>query len=222
MKRTFGRLYAPDVRDMRYLIKPDVRKAAAINFRFWYPGPALCQGSQPACVGYSTWKWLYGGPIKNRIMPFSPYQLYLEAQKWDEWPGEGYDGTSVRGAFKFLENSGYVSEYQWAFNIGSVLAYVLTTGPIVMGTDWYTGMMDPGSGMYVKPTGVVEGGHAYLFCGVNRMKKNPDGSLGALRILNSWGSSWGAKGRAWITFQDAAFLMAQPQAEACIAVEVKK
>ena len=222
MKRTFGRLYFPDVRDMGHLMKPDVRKAATINSRFWYPGLALNQGSQPACVGYSSWKWLYGGPVKNRAMPFNALELYFEAQKWDEWPGENYDGTSVRGAFKYLKNSGYVGEYQWAFNVGSVLAYVLTTGPIVMGTNWFTGMMDPDSHMYVKTTGVVEGGHAYLFCGANRLRRNSDGTTGAFRILNSWGSSWGAKGRAWISLQDAAFLMAQPQAEACIAIEVKK
>jgi len=220
--RSFGRLYKPDVRDKKYLLRPDTARAMMINQRFWYPGAALDQGAEPACVGYSTWKWLYGGPVKNRAMSFTPYRLYKEAQKWDEWPNEDYDGTSVRGVFKFLQHEGFVSEYQWAFNLDTVIAYVLTVSPIVMGTNWYTDMMDPDSNMYVKPTGVVEGGHAYLFCGINKLRKNPDGSVGAFRILNSWGQSWGAKGRAWITFKDVQYLLSQADSEACTATEVKK
>jgi hypothetical protein len=222
MKRTFGRLWQKDDRDRRFLLVPDRRLALTRNFRFWYPGAALDQGAQPACVGYSSWKWLYSGPVKNRKMPFTALQLYKEAQKWDEWPGENYDGTSVRGAFKFLAHEGYVSEYRWAFDVQTILDYVLTVGPIVMGTSWYSGMMDPDRNMYVKVAGIVEGGHAYLFVGANRYRKNPDGTVGAFRILNSWGSSWGAKGRAWIGFDDVGKLMAEPDSEACAATEITK
>ena len=220
--KAFGRLYKADEMDKKYLLRPDMARATAINQRFWYLGVALDQGAEPACVGYSTWKWLYGGPVKNRALPFSPFQLYKEAQKWDEWPGDLYDGTSVRGAFKFLQNQGYVGSYNWAFDVNAVANYVLTVGPIVMGTDWLTGMMEPDQNMYIKATGIVEGGHAYLFCGLNRRRKNPDSSVGAFRILNSWGPYWGAKGRAWITFNDVANLLARADAEACAAVERAK
>jgi C1A family cysteine protease len=51
------------------------------------------------------------------------------------------------------------------------------------------------------------GGHAYLICGANREMRCPDGTLGALRMQNSWGQSWGDGGQAWISYMDAATLL---------------
>jgi len=221
-KRVFGRLYEPDVRDANFPIRPKMSVARTINFKYWYPGVPLDQGSEPACVGYASWKWLYSRPVSNRSMPFMPYELYKEAQKWDEWSGEQYEGTSIRGAFKFLKNEGYVSEYQWGFDIETVLAYVLLTGPIVFGTTWFSDMSDPDSNNYLHVSGDKLGGHAYMLVGANRKRKNPDGTVGAFRMLNSWGSSWGSNGRSWLSFTDVEKLLGYNNTEACVAVELKK
>lgn len=61
------------------------------------------QGSEGACVGFSVSRmatWL------NRKRYDAPW-LYHKAQKVDEWPGEDYDGTSVRAGLNVLKNDGH-------------------------------------------------------------------------------------------------------------------
>lgn len=73
---------------------------------------------------------------------------------------------------------------------------------------------------YIAPTGPDEGGHAWLIIGANRNRGNPDRTKGAIRMINSWGDSWGSqRGRAWITFRDLDKLI-QDDGEACVASEV--
>ena len=58
-----------------------------------------------------------------------------------------------------------------------------------------TGMMDVDSGGYIHATGSNEGGHCYLYLGVDIEKQ-------AFIIHNSWGKEWGRNGRAFISFDD--------------------
>jgi C1A family cysteine protease len=106
-----------------------------------------------------------------------------------------------------------VSGYRWAVSVDGILNHVLTTGPVVMGTDWYYGMLDTDRKGFVEPTGSSVGGHAWLIVGANRSK--------GFQAHNSWGSSWGtAKGRFWITFQHMEPLL-DNWGEAAVAVENK-
>ena len=41
-------------------------------------------------------------------------QLFGHSQKLDEWAGENYDGTSVRGAAKYLQKNKKIGNYYWA------------------------------------------------------------------------------------------------------------
>lgn len=142
------------------------------------------------------------------------------AKKIDEWDGEDYEGTSVRALFKVLKAKEYIEAYEWAFTHELVLRQVLTTGPVVMGTNWYHGMHTPDFKNYIWPTGELVGGHAWLLIGAYRNKKNPDGTVGAFRMINSWARDWGQKGRAWLTFKTLNQLIKQ-DGEACVAVEKK-
>ena len=210
-KVAFGRLYKRDDRDLDFLIQPDIEKAAGINSRYWYVGPALNQGSTPQCVAFAGYKWLTAGPVRNTKMPFTPAQLYKSCQQNDEWPGENYDGTSVRGLFKFLNKSGYVPGYRWAPEVDILVAHILTSGPLVVGTNWYGGMMKPDAKGFIHPTGSLEGGHGWCVFGVNKKLKK-------LVMINSWGD-WGNHGRAWITFDEFDYLL-QKDGEACTATEL--
>jgi C1A family cysteine protease len=92
---------------------------------------------------------------------------------------------------------------------------------MVLGTSWHWNMFDPDSSGYLRLGGGNAGGHAYLAVAVNRNRINPDRSDGgSIRILNSWGESWGQKGRAWITMADMATLL-EDDGEAAMGVEIR-
>jgi hypothetical protein len=63
------------------------------------------QGQEGACVGFSCSRMM---TLLNRKRYVAPW-LYGEAQKIDEWPGEDYDGTSVRAACDVLRSVGHVA-----------------------------------------------------------------------------------------------------------------
>lgn len=221
-KAWFGRRVAKDENDKKYLVKPDRRAAAEVRKRMWRWGlPLLDQGPTPRCVGFSAYELLRCSPIRNKPSSyFTPAKIYNGAQQNDEWPGEDYEGSSVRGAMKFLHKEGFISEYKWAFDAETLLNYVLTCGPMNVGTNWYEKMDDVDSHGYIWPEGGEPAGHAWLIIGVDRDAKNPDGTQGRATMLNSWGK-WGIKGtgRAHLTFESIAKLIAE-DGEAAVATEV--
>jgi len=210
-KRKFGRLYYPDKRDLKFLMKPDLKKASKIEYRYHYVGDPLDQGESPRCVGFSGYKYLTAGPVRNTKLPFTAGGLYKLAQENDEWEGTNYEGTSVRGLFKYLNKAGYIQRYEWAFDVEVIAAHILTVGPVVVGTNWFEGMEKPDSKEVLEVSGGILGGHAYVLCGCNRKKK-------LFRMINSWGK-WGSNGKAWIRFEDFKKLI-EDEGEACVATEI--
>ncbi len=204
-----GRRFALDPRDAQYRLEP--KKAVGIDTRTWAAPPILDQLDTSECVGHAARSWLTAGPFVNKNGP-DQHEIYREARKVDEWPGESYDGTSVRGAFKVLKARGFVSEYRWATTVDDILNHILTTGPVVMGTDWFMEMMTTDRNGFIQPSGSSVGGHAWLIIGANRSK--------GFRMVNSWGRGWGESGRAWLKIDHLVPLLAQ-DGEAAVAVEVK-
>jgi C1A family cysteine protease len=221
-KARFGRLIAKDSRDRQYMLP---RRVSTRTFRFWNVPAVLDQGSTPQCVAYSSTAWLLAGPVPNTQLgaPHGAFaeKLYRECQTVDEWPGEDYDGTSVRAAFKIFKQRGYVPAYNWATDAEIVAQHILEVGPVVAGTWWKGGMMDPDDEGFIHATGGNAGGHAWLLVGFNRNKYSTKGTpLGpCFRMQNSWGRGWGQSGRAWITLPDLQSLIAE-DGEACTATEV--
>jgi hypothetical protein len=90
------------------------------------------QGSEGACVGFSESRMM---SLLNRTKYDAPW-LYHTAQKNDEWPGENYDGTSVRAGLEVLRTWGHcrvaygktyppdanagISVYRWATSVQDV------------------------------------------------------------------------------------------------------
>lgn len=219
IEKGLGRLPAIDHRDKRFLVKPPPATAIDRTSRHWITAKALNQGNYPHCVAYAGTQFLLSAPVKN--LPYkTPADLYAECQANDEWEGNDYDGTSIRALFKVLQSHGYISRYEWAFDLDTVVRQVLAKSPCVFGTTWYSGMNQTDRFGFVRAKGQVVGGHAYMVSGVNLKKKCPDGSLGALRCINSWSQLWGEKGKFWLSFSDARILISD-FGEACVADELK-
>lgn len=210
----FGRLKSRDPQDHNYPLRALVNLEEPTRTRPWSAPDPLDQGPTSACTGFSAAHFLAAAPHRHPLTYEAGQQFYTWARKNDEWPGEDYEGSSVRGAMKGLERAGLIrGGYLWAFTAETVRDYVLRYGPVVTGTDWYLDMMEPDSKARIHPTGPMEGGHAWLILGYSADRD-------AFRMQNSWGIEWGTRGRAWIGFDEYQMLLEADGGEACSPVEV--
>ena len=213
-----GRTYKPDERDGNYLIENHLLTSKPTNkltSRYWdNNGWWGDQKNTPHCVGFSWAHWLEDGPVgQSGVAPIiQPKVIYENAQKLDEWSGENYDGTSVRGGVKYLQKMGKVKNYYWGYNLQTLIDTVLNVGPVVVGTNWYNSMFYPDRNGLIKIGGGLAGGHAYVINGVDTKKR-------LFRLKNSWGKSWGQYGSAYISFNDMERLIKE-YGEICFATEI--
>src|SRR5215207_8347274 len=77
------------------------------------------------------------------------------------------------------------------------------TGPVMMGSNWYSGMFRPDANGFLVTTGYVAGGHEYLLNGKVQYED------GWVEMDNSWGADWGDGGRAKLDFQVLERLLAE-------------
>ncbi|MDN3557432.1 C1 family peptidase [Halomonas maura] len=101
------RFYTPSLRPLREAITPPQDLYI------------LDQGQQGACTGFglaATINLLYR--FQRQDHKVSPRMLYELARRYDEWPGEDYEGSSCRGAIKGWRNSGVCLEQLAPFRQG--------------------------------------------------------------------------------------------------------
>jgi len=204
--RTYGREYVADTRDRHYRLRT---RRTTRKYRYWRCGQVTDQGAAPNCVGHAWANWLAASPVRQR--PIAPDGIYTLAQYHDEWEGQDYEGTSVRGAAKVLTITGHISEYRWEWRLTPAIEYLLVSGPLVLGVNWYEGMEEPDLKGVIHADGRLLGGHAVLCYGANC-------STQLVSIRNSWGRGWGDNGNCRISFADLDQLLSE-DGECCAAVE---
>jgi hypothetical protein len=83
--------------------------------------PILDQGTEGACTGFGLATVVhYLLRTRNVIRDedeVSPRMLYSMAQRYDEWPGEKYSGSSARGAMKGWHKHGVCSRRNWVYDV---------------------------------------------------------------------------------------------------------
>lgn len=215
MEKGLGRLHSPDERDARYPLKQMLARMPEEKptKKYWYLhyNHIGDQTWTSECVGYSWNHFLKTAPLRTFNGPL-PTIIYQEAQRRDEWPGEDYDGTSVRAGVEYLQELGHIASYVWTYHVDELKDYILTQGPVIMGSLWFDTMFETDASGYVTPKGGEEvGGHAYLCAGYSTIRR-------AFRFINSWGREWGQGGRFWLTEDDVQALLDR-EGEACAAVE---
>jgi hypothetical protein len=197
----------------------EVLEAPTYRSQAWDIDVWLDQGYDGACVGFAWTHELIAVPVEVRNLneKFAKETVYWEAQKIDPWPGGSYpgadpfyEGTSVLAGVKVCHQLGYFSEYRWAFGLDDLRLTLGNYGPVVIGINWYTGMLDTDAAGFVHPTGRVEGGHAILVTEVNEEED-------WFRLHNSWGSDWGIEGDCKLSFADMTRLLYE-YGEACVPV----
>ena len=86
-------------------------------------GLVLDQGKEGACTGfglagvvnYLLWIRYVHSAGKGTFARVSSRMLYELAKRYDEWPGQDYEGSSCRGALKGWHKHGVCSEALWPY-----------------------------------------------------------------------------------------------------------
>jgi hypothetical protein len=209
----------PDLRDWIY--EPALIQ---LKKRLDYPGDLkiLNQFSSGACTGFAlaaAINLLYSRYQKDTRV--SPRMIYEMAKRNDEWPGEDYDGSSLRGAIKGWRNMGVCREDYWPFRMSrkgeltvsrakearnhTVGAYyrlkpeishyhaaLNEAGVIVVSSRVHSGWDAPPNGR-IKKQDKVDGGHAFAVVGYDDK---------GFWLQNSWTEGWGLNGMAHWTYED--------------------
>ncbi len=188
----------PDERDMRFplgqLMGAQVTHPIS---KAWLPGRVLDQGPTSSCVGHACWQLEAGEPVVLDPPPLSPFDIYGEARKIDEWKdNDDVDaGTSVRAGLNVLKNHGVIQSYYWAESAEQCLEYLLKFGPLVFGTEWTNDMFSPDGKGVIRPTGKSAGGHAWFAYAGQWQEKFITG-------LTSWGADFGKGGSFKLSLHD--------------------
>ena len=86
-----------------------------------YRVPVLNQGIEGACTGFGLSTVANYLLRKRKVVPdptpVSPRMLYEMARRYDEWPGENYNGSSARGAMKGWHKHGVCSNAFWPYSV---------------------------------------------------------------------------------------------------------
>lgn len=187
--------------------------------------PVLDQGREGACTGYGL------ATVVNYLLrslnseheadEVSAKMLYVMAKRYDEWPGEDYEGSSARGAMKGWHKHGVCASRLWlddnrklddvnaadALNrplgayfrvnhkdLVSMHSAIAETGILYATCRVHEGWMKVKTGdKEISYSTNVVGGHAFAIVGYDRE---------GFWIQNSWGEDWGSRGLARLGYAD--------------------
>lgn len=192
--------------------------------------PVLDQGQEGACTGYALAAVVHFLLGRRSIEPdrqqVSPRMLYEMARRYDEWPGENYDGSSARGAMKGWHKHGVCADDDWPSRptkkekvVGMSEARVAAARRRPLGAYFRVNHLD----LVAMHSAIAEVGILYATASVhdgwNKVGRDGvirrEGSLlggHAFAIVaydeegfwlqNSWGRDWGGRGFARISYDD--------------------
>lgn len=210
-----GRHIVHDSRSLRYRYLPrkEPRLLSSIRHQMHIPildqldvGSCTGHAITAACGGEAFWpitQQKFPQPLNAATAHAFAEDVYGKATELDPWPGTwrpedtGSDGLSVA---KAMQGLGMISGYQHATSLTAALN-ALAERPVIVGTDWLSGMYDPAADGKIVATGTVEGGHEYCLDELDVARQR-------VWIRQSWSEQWGLQGRAWMSWADLGKLLA--------------
>lgn len=137
---------------------------------------------------------------------------YPALTRMDDVPGAyppddtGSDGLSFA---KYAVSKGWIKgPYRHAMGIDDAVD-ALMGQPLMTGTPWLEQMDDPDDAGLVTVGGQIRGGHEYSVVGYRRRGTVADYSQDRVYCVNSWGVTWGRRGRFFMRVSDWAKLLEQ-------------
>jgi hypothetical protein len=204
-------------------VEPPAPQPAVLQ-KDWNLTLQLDQSDTPHCVAFASSAWGNAEPTMDAFDNAYAHGFYYEIKRdvdgepEDHVPVDQQQGTYVRSGAKGMKNRGRIAAYFFAdpgdAGIAQIKEWLLNHGPIIMGTDWLSGMFRVDANGYLSVTGSLEGGHAWLIYGY-------DATLDEYHCDNSWGLSWGMNGRFKLKGAEFRKLYSRPGTEACAATEVE-
>jgi hypothetical protein len=198
-------------------------------------GPIMNQGNCGSCVAFSTVATLEAQISINAGIPwlrpsFSPQELFScgggscrvgwmpgDAANYLERAGivdeacmpytsgsTSHDGSCSDRCEDSVSRTTKISGYETPTNEGGSIDAVknaLNKGPLVTTLQVHTDFLAYGGGIYEHVSGESVGGHAVSLVGYSDTTR-------AWLIRNSWGTEWGEKGFAWISWDDTSGIAA--------------
>jgi len=218
-----ARADAPDFRDYAYRpaltrLRPAIAVPTQLNIRD--------QGKEGACTGFAlaaVIDYLLARMGVETGAEVSARMLYEMAQRYDEWSGEEYAGSSCRGAIKGWYHMGACREALYPFDrklnkgwsieaakdarrctvgayyrlgnrISDYHAALNEVGAILCSADVHAGWNRPAAANgHISHQPKPLGGHAFAIVGYD---------ASGFWIQNSWGRNWGLDGTALWTYED--------------------
>jgi len=190
--------------------------------------PILDQGKEGACTGFGLATVIHYLLRTRKVVPdrgeVSPWMLYDMARRYDEWPGEKYEGASARGAMKGWHKHGVCAMSSWPKEDRDPDRYRVRFADALrrpLGAYLRVNHKD----VIAMHTAISEVGILYATASVHNGWDNP-GRTGTIEfnpkseitgghafaivaydkdglwIQNSWGRDWGRGGFARLTYDD--------------------
>ena len=186
----------------------------------------LDQGKEGACTGFglaavANYLLARHSETKASASPVSPRMLYEMAKRYDEWEGEHYDGSSIRGAMKGWHKHGVCPESAWKYDsLGELTpsrqeaalknrlgtyyrvrhqhlhhmhSALSEVGILYASAAVHEGWNQVTADGEIPLRGDQLGGHAFAIVGYDQR---------GFWIQNSWGPRWGAGGLAHLSYED--------------------
>lgn len=151
------------------------------------------QGNIGSCVPNSAAGTLSTLPFHHRYGETTARKWYHELTGWT--PTNGIDpGSTGLDIARLLKTKGLISGYRTAFGLTAALT-ALQASAVLVGMSWRTGCDNPDSSGLIKWIGSVRGGHELEFNEIDVERK-------LVGFEQSWGPSWGAGGRGYMSWDD--------------------
>jgi len=190
--------------------------------------PILDQGREGACTGFGLATVVHYLLRTRKVVPdrseVSPWMLYDMARRYDEWPGEDYEGASARGAMKGWQKHGACALRCWPTNIKGRVSDRERYGDATrrpLGAYLRVNHKD----LIAMHSAISEVGILYVTASVHDgwekvgsngvIKYGPQSAItgghafaivgydaNGFWIQNSWGRSWGRRGYALVSYDD--------------------